>query len=312
MQLEDRVAARTPQPESTPISIEQWERDGHEVYWGDVLTVLPTIPDQSIDLIFADPPYNIGKRFASFRDSWPSDSAYADWCFDWLDQCVAKLRPNGTLYVMTSTQAMPLIDLHMRSLMTVMSRIVWAYDSSGVQARRYFGSLYEPILHCVMDPSDYTFNAGDIAVRARTGADRKLIDYRKAVPTEYSATKVPGNVWQFSRVRYRMSEYEDHPAQKPEALLERVVLASSNPGDVILDLFSGSFTTSAVAQRLSRRSIGIEREEAYVAVGLRRLGVAEHLNGRPLTRPAKSYRRRQSAIRDNPGLWESAPGGELP
>ena len=156
--------------------------------------------------------------------------------------------------------------------MTIKSRIVWYYDSSGVQARTHYGSLYEPILFAVKDEKNYTFNADDIRVEAKTGAQRKLIDYRKPVPTVYNSTKVPGNVWEIPRVRYRMAEYEDHPSQKPEALLDRIVRASNNLGDVVLDPFSGTFTTSAVAQRLGRRTIGIELEEKYIQIGLRRLG----------------------------------------
>ena len=84
---------------------------------------------------------------------------------------------------------------------------------------------------------------------AKTGAQRQLIDYRKDPPQPYSTQKVPGNVWNFNRVQFRMEEYENHPTQKPEALLERIIRAStSNPGDVVLDPFSGSFTTSIVAR----------------------------------------------------------------
>jgi len=93
------------------------------------------------------------------------------------------------------------------------------------------------------------------------------------VPTPYSTKKVPGNVWNIPRVRYRMPEYEDHPSQKPESLMERIILASSNPGDVVLDPFAGTFTTAAVAQKNNRRSISIEREGEYVKVGLRRIGL---------------------------------------
>jgi len=197
---------------------------------------------------------------------------------------------------MTSTQAMPLIDLHVRERACVISRIVWTYDSSGVQARHKFGSLYEPILHIVKDSRRYTFNGTSIAVEARTGAQRKLIDYRKSVPTVYSSTKVPGNVWHIPRVRYRMPEYEEHPAQKPEALLERIILASSNSGDVVLDPFSGSFTTSAVAQRLGRRSVGIEAQKDYVGVGLRRLGLATELDGKCYPPITKRIQRRSSRL----------------
>jgi adenine-specific DNA-methyltransferase len=257
--------------------------DDHQIWHADALSALEQVPDASCALIFADPPYNIGKRYKEFHDKWPDDRTYAEWCEQWLLQCFRKLTPNGSLYIMASTQSMPYIDIFVRSHVTVLSRIVWHYDSSGVQARKYFGSLWEPILHCVNDAKNYVFNAGDIKVEAKTGAARKLIDYRKEVPTVYSSEKVPGNAWYFPRVRFRMDEFEDHPSQKPEALMERIIRASSNEGDLVLDPFAGTFTTCAVAQRLGRRSIGIELAEEYVGIGLRRLGLATELNGKPLT-----------------------------
>ena len=176
--------------------------------------------------------------------------------------------------------------------MTVLSRIVWHYDSSGVQAKKYFGSLYEPILFCVKDEKNYIFNSEDIEVEAKTGATRKLIDYRKAVPTPYKTTKIPGNTWYMPRVRYRMSEYEQHPSQKPEALLERIIKASSNSGDLVLDPFSGTFTTCAVAQRLGRKAIGIELQTEYFKIGLRRLSISNNFNGEELKSLDKSYVRK--------------------
>jgi len=272
---------------------EKYGGEAHTVYYGDALTVLADcVPDGSVDLVFADPPYNIGKQFNGFRDRWPSDEAYAEWCYSWLQLCIAKLRDTGSMYVMCSTQGMPYIDIFLRSRMDILSRIVWRYDSSGVQAKSRFGSMYEPILHCVRDPRNYTFNGDSVLVEAHTGARRKLIDYRRTTPAPYNTTKVPGNVWYFPRVRYRMAEYEEHPSQKPEALLERIILASSNEGDTVLDPFAGTFTTSAVARRLGRRSIGIERELEYVKIGLRRLGLATRLGGEELRPPRKAYVRR--------------------
>ena len=128
----------------------------------------------------------------------------------------------------------------------------------------------------------YIFNQEDILVEAKTGAKRKLIDYRKNPPQPYNTEKVPGNVWNFSRVRFKMDEYENHPTQKPEALLERIIKASSNPGDVVFDPFSGSFTTSAVAVRLGRVAIGIDMNEDYYEIGLRRTGITTERNGKSL------------------------------
>jgi len=262
------------------------------IFHGDCINVMQSFASDSVDLIFADPPYNIGKNIGGFRDDWPSENEYLEWCYKWLCECIRILKPAGSMYVMASTQSMPHIDLWLREKMHVLSRIVWHYDSSGVQAKKYFGSLYEPILHCVRDSKNYTFNTNDIQVQARTGAVRKLIDYRKPVPAPYRTTKLPGNTWYIPRVRYRMPEYEDHPTQKPEGLLERIIRASSNTDDTILDPFAGTFTTCAVAKRLNRFSIGVELQTEYVKIGIRRLGLATEFNGEELKKPDKSYRRR--------------------
>jgi len=262
----------------------------HKILLGDALQALKTeIPDNAVDLIFADPPYNIGKNFNGQIEKWETEESYLKWCYEWLDICIQKLKSNGSLYVMTATQFMPYFDIYLRNKLTVLSRLVWSYDSSGVQAKKYYGSMYEPILFCVKDKNNYTFNTNDILVEAKTGAKRKLIDYRKAVPTVYNSEKVPGNVWEFSRVRYRMDEYENHPTQKPIALLERIIKASSNEGDLVLDPFSGTFTTCFVAKELGRNSIGIEVQDEYVKIGLRRLELATEFNGEMLQKPIRTY-----------------------
>jgi len=105
----------------------------------------------------------------------------------------------------------------------------------------------------------------------------------------YNSKKVPGNVWNIPRVRYRMEEYEEHPTQKPVALLNRIVTASSHPGDIVLDPFSGTFTTSDVAKKLDRMSIGIEIEEEYVKIGLRRLEICSEYEGQPLEKKGRTF-----------------------
>ena len=269
--------------------MEIFGNDQHKIIHGDALNALTALPDNSIDLIFADPPYNIGKNFNGHKDKWTTEEEYLAWCYKWLDLCVQKLKPTGSFYVMTATQFMPYFDIHLRKKTDILSRIVWSYDSSGVQAKKYFGSMYEPILFCVKDKNNYTFNADDILVEAKTGAKRKLIDYRKAVPTVYNSEKVPGNVWEFARVRYRMDEYENHPTQKPIALLERIIRASSNKGDLVIDPFSGTFTTCFVAKELGRNSIGIELQEEYVKIGLRRLHLAKEFKGEKLEKEIRTF-----------------------
>lgn len=294
----------------------KFEKEGHLIYWGDALeTMRAEVASDSVDLVFVDPPYNIGKKFVDFHDRWPSDEAYAAWAYQWLDECVRVLKRTGTLYVMTSTQAMPYFDIYLRGKLTTLSRIVWHYDSSGVQAKNYYGSVYEPILHCVKDPEMYTFNADDIKIEAKTGAQRKLIDYRKPIPTQYNTDKVPGNVWYFPRVRYRMDEYEEHPSQKPESLLERIIRASSNEGDVVLDPFAGTFTTAAVARKLKRLSISIESQEEYIKIGLRRALHMRSYKGEELNPPEKTYIRKNGNGKcienDNGDLFDASGKARL-
>ena len=250
---------------------------------GNSLEVLAQMKEKSVNLIFADAPYGIGKDFGNDSDKWETVEAYTNWCKQWLDECMRVLKDDGTMYFMTATQHMPYLDIYVSEKYNVLCRIVWTYDSSGVQSKKMYGSLYEPILMINKSAkAKYTFNHEDILVEAKTGAKRKLIDYRKNPPQPYSTEKVPGNVWDFSRVRFKMDEYENHPTQKPEALLDRIIKASSNVGDIVLDPFSGSFTTSAVANKLGRNAIGIELNPEYFEMGVRRTGIATEYKGKSL------------------------------
>lgn len=257
--------------------------DRDMVACGDSLVLLKKIKEKTIDLIFADPPYNIGKDFGNNKDEWKTRRDYVEWCKQWIDECFRVLKDNGTFYFMSATQFIPFLDCYVQEKYHVLCRIVWSYDSSGVQSKRCYGSLYEPMLMCTKNKNaKYVFNSDNILVDAPTGSKRKLIDYRKTPPQPYSDKKVPGNVWHINRVRFLMDEYENHPTQKPEALLERIILASSNEGDLVLDPFSGSFTTSAVAKRLKRKTIGFDLNEEYFEIGLRRVGLCDCYNGHSL------------------------------
>ena len=126
-----------------------------------------------------------------------------------------------------------------------------------------------------------------------------MIEYGIIPPQPYNSQKVPGNVWEFSRVRYLMDEYENHPTQKPVALLKRIILASSCPGDIVLDPFAGSFTTGEVAVETGRRFIGIEVNCEYVKMGLRRLNVDSHFSAEELAKVKKRKTRNQSKKSQN-------------
>lgn len=151
---------------------------------GDSLSILKKMKDKSVQLIFADAPYNIGKNFGNNNDKWKNVQDYIDWCQTWLYECMRVLSDTGTMYFMTATQHMPYLDMFVSEHYNVLCRIIWAYDSSGVQSKKIYGSLYEPILMINKSKkATYTFNHEDILVEAKTGAKRKLIDYRKTPPS---------------------------------------------------------------------------------------------------------------------------------
>ena len=150
---------------------------------GDSLSVLKKMKERSVQLIFADAPYNIGKDFGNNSDKWESVQAYLEWCKLWIDECMRVLSENGTMYFMTATQHMSYLDVFASEKYNVLCRIIWSYDSSGVQSRKIYGSLYEPILMITKNSkTSYVFNHEDILVEAKTGSKRKLIDYRKNPP----------------------------------------------------------------------------------------------------------------------------------
>ena len=281
-------------------SFEYTEDNLSTIILGDSLEVMKNMKNNSVDLIFADEPYNIGKDFGNNIDKWTSSEEYIMWNRIWISEAMRLLKDDGTFYLMTSTQFMPYIDIFVQENYHVLSRIIWSYDSSGVQSKKMYGSLYEPILMFTKKKSSkITFNSSDILVEAKTGAKRGLIDYRKNPPAPYSTTKVPGNVWNFSRVRFRMDEYENHPTQKPEALLERIIRASSNEGDIVFEPFVGSFTTAAVSKKLNRKSISIDMNPEYYKIGLRRLDLATEYKGEKLTKDRKKKTNNKSKyVRD--------------
>ena len=160
------------------------------------------------------------------------------------------------------------LDVYKLDIPTVVNEM---HDSMTEEEKAEFVELEKAFLASKTDMSE---SAADFV--------RKLIDYRKDPPQPYNTQKVAGNVWDFSRVRFKMEEYENHPTQKPEALLERIIKASSNEGDIVFDPFSGSFTTSAIAVRLGRIAIGIDMNDEYYEIGIRRTGIATEYMGKQL------------------------------
>lgn len=232
---------------------------GIDIRTGDALQVLATLPAASVDLVIADPPYNLGKDYGNGSDTRDFD-AYLDFSRRWLSECRRVMAPHATLYVFMGVRFISyLYDILEREQgLRFNSWICWHY-TQGLGKTRGFSPRHDDILMFTMGES-HTFNLD--AVRVPQKYYRERNNMRGANP---------GDVWAFSHVHYSHPNRQPHPTQKPEGLIERMVKASSNPGDLVLDPFAGSGTVPRVCQQLDRRCLGIELNPDYVA------GIAQRL-----------------------------------
>lgn len=219
---------------------------------GDCLTELKPINDNSVDLIIADPPYNIGKDYGNKSDKQDFDS-YLNFTKSWLTECKRIMKESGTIYVFAGFRYISYIyQILERELeMNFINWISWHY-TQGIGKTKGFSPRHDDIL--AFSKSDkYKFNLD--AIRIPQKFYRKANNMRGANP---------GDVWEVSHIHYCQKERQPHPTQKPEALIERIVLASSDEGDFVVDPFSGSGTTLRVCQQLKRNALGIELNKEYV------------------------------------------------
>lgn len=232
---------------------------------GDAVEKLRHIETGSIDLVIADPPYNLGKNYQNNIDKKSFDE-YIIFSREWLSEASRVLKPDGTIYVFMGFRFVSyLYDILERELeLHFNGWIVWHY-TQGMGRTKGFSPRHDDILMFTKS-NKYTFNLDDIRVPQKYYRQRN--NMRGANP---------GDVWKFSHVHYSNPNRQAHPTQKPEGLIERMVLASSNKGEIVLDPFSGSGTTLRVCQQLERNSVGVEINPKYVE--MTELRLAEPFNG---------------------------------
>lgn len=226
---------------------------------GNAAELLKTLETESIDLIVADPPYNLGKDYGNNHDLKGFEE-YILFTKEWLSEAKRVLKPEGSIYVFMGVRFISyLYDIMDRDLKLFFnSWIVWHY-TQGMGKTKGFSPRHDDIL-VFNKGKNFTFNLDDIRVPQKFYRERN--NMRGANP---------GDVWQFSHVHYSNPNRQNHPTQKPEGIIERIVLASSNKGDIVLDPFSGSGTTLRVCQQLGRKAIGFELNPEYVAMTEQRL-----------------------------------------
>lgn len=232
---------------------------------GDALELFKEIPDESINLIIADPPYNLGKDYGNNCDNREFDD-YLKFSREWLKEAHRVLKKDGTIYVFMGVRFISyLYEILERELdMELNSWITWFY-TQGIGKTKGFSPRHDDIL-MFNKGKKFTFNLDDIRVPQKYYRERN--NMRGANP---------GNVWEFSHIHYCQKNRKAHPTQKPEGIIERMVLASSNKGDKVLDPFAGSGTTLRVCQQLDRECIGFEFNPEYIGMIEKRL--AEPFDG---------------------------------
>jgi DNA modification methylase len=223
-----------------------------EILQGDALNLLSNVASNSIDVVIADPPYNLGKDYGNDSDK-KCFTSYLDFSRNWISECCRVLKPSGTIYIFMGVRFISYIYtiLEQDYSMIFNSWITWHY-TQGVGKTKGFSPRHDDIL-MFTKTKDFLFNIDNIRIPQK---------HYRSINNMNGAN--PGDVWQFSHVHYSSPEREKHPTQKPEALIERMILASSNENDNILDPFAGSGTTLRVAKVLNRNCLGFELNSDYV------------------------------------------------
>jgi site-specific DNA-methyltransferase (adenine-specific) len=244
----------------------------------DVFEILDWLPARSVDLVFADPPYNLTKSFNGRSFAQVSLPEYEQWIESWLPRLAGALKPTASLYICGDWRSSAAIHRVAEKYFVVRNRITWEREK-GRGAETNWKNCAEDIWFCTLS-DDYVFNVDDVKLKRRvmapyTDADGRSKGWDETQDGRFRLTH-PSNLWTDLSVPFwSMAENTDHPTQKPEKLLAKIVLASSRAGDVVLDPFLGSGTTSAVAKKLGRCYVGIEIDETYCCLAEKRLDVAE-------------------------------------
>lgn len=241
----------------------------------DIYETLKYLPDNFANLIIVDPPYNISKNFNGLKFNEMSNKEYEDYLESWFVSLCDKLKDNGTLYMCGDWKCSCQMFNVISKKLTVLNRITWKRDK-GRGAKRNWKNNMEDIWFAVKNPKDYYFNVDTVKVRKEVIAPYKDNGKPKDWTEDEDGNKFrmthPSNIWTDMVVPFwSMAENTEHPTQKPEKLIERLILASSKEGDVILDPFVGSGTTLVVAKKLNRRYCGIEINEEYCLMTEKRI-----------------------------------------
>lgn len=250
----------------------------NRVLCADSLASLPLLPKKFIDLLVTDPPYNMTKIYAGEKFSKTTAEAYEAWLRSWIEPLLPLLKTNASIYVCTEWQCSSSVEKVLREYFYVRNRITWEREK-GRGAKSNWKNAAEDIWFCTVS-DDYKFNADAVRLKRKVIAPYRHLngqpkDWDEDGDEKFRLT-APSNLWTDISVPFwSMPENTAHPTQKPEKLIAKLILASSDENDFVFDPFLGSGTTAVTAKKLSRQFSGIEKEKEYALVALKRLEMAE-------------------------------------
>ena len=244
---------------------------------GDTFEILSLMPEKFIDLLIVDPPYNIDKDFHGNKFKKSADGIYEEYTKAWIERVLPLLKNTASVYVCCDWKSSIVIANVLKRYFIIQNRITW-------QREKGRGALYnwkngmEDIWFATMS-KDYAFNVEAVKTRRRVVApykvDGKPKDWEETEEGNFRNT-YPSNFWDDISIPYwSMPENTAHPTQKPEKLLAKLILASSNEKDIVFDPFLGSGSTSVCAKKLGRHYVGIEQNEQYCVWAEKRLEMAD-------------------------------------
>ena len=249
----------------------------NQIYFGLLESYLPAFPQSSIDLLIIDPPYNISKNYHGHKFSERSETNYSDYLQTWFEPLLPLLKPSASVYICCDWKSSNAVYSLLSKYLIVRNRITWQREK-GRGSQTNWKNCLEDIWFATVG-EDYYFDVEAVKqkrrVRAPYRADGIAKDWREENDGKFRLT-APSNFWDDISVPFwSMPENTDHPTQKPEKLIAKLVLASSKPGDLVFDPFLGSGTTAVVAKKLDRSFCGIEQNKEYCMWALKRLEIAD-------------------------------------
>lgn len=245
---------------------------------GDMLCVCPLLPPESVDLIIADPPYNLTKSFDKTKFNKKTVDEYEEYTRQWMRAVKPLLKKDGSIYICCDWKTSLIVGTMIEEFFQVRNRITWQREKGRGASANWKNSMED--IWFATNSSDYKFHLDNVKIRKKVIApyrvDGKPKDWQETENGNYRDT-CPSNFWDDITVPFwSMPENTAHPAQKSEKLIAKIMLASSSEGDIVLDPFLGSGTTSVTAKKLGRNYIGIEKEAQYCVWTEQRLEMAEH------------------------------------